>query len=288
MIKKSIRATFLLVLGLLLSSCSHKAVNDWEANGLKGKVRSVTENMYEAIQRTNKVEKGLPYRPEGFDFEMKFNEQGYITEQIQFGTGKEPVGKSIYKYDKEHPTLKTMLISYDQNGEVVDQTTYRYTADHPDEVQQYVQVDADGNTTSSQIVEYNKSGDVRTTYHYSGGGRLLERVEEVIEKGYPIETRIYDVKDEQTGYNVVQYRHQLMDSMQAYDPKTKALQMAIGFKYDDEDNLTEQHGKDGNGEAFLTERYEYEYDKEGNWTRRVHYVGSHPAELTERFIEYYK
>lgn len=247
---------------MFFSGCAkNNNQTDLQIENLKGKVKSVREKDYEAVEKFGKATKGETTR--GFTpiRLTKYNEQGNMIEQNRyFSDGKEE-NKSHFQYNENGKKLKKEIYDvakesmyrwnyeydeqgklieiniYDSNGELIRKIIYRY--DEKDRVIEEIGYNSEGNLEDRQTYEDNGLKN-KTESHYNQNGVLVFRNDYVCdEKG-----------------NVITQEYNL-----------------YGF-----------YGKDINTKIT----YEYKkYDEKGNWTEKIQYADDVLDQITEREIEYY-
>lgn len=97
---------FLSFLLFAFHSTEHKTKNDWAEQNLKGKVKSISENEYNAVQKSHKIKKGASTGSESY----VFNEMGNMTEQ------------NIYNPDGT--LFSNFTCTYDGNGNKIEQNRF--------------------------------------------------------------------------------------------------------------------------------------------------------------------
>ena len=158
---KKIILAILSVLCLVSCNQSEKK-NDLTEENLKGKVKSITENTYEAVDKFGQIEKGdvlvdssAVYTDDGH-FKI-YNEKGNKIEENYYNSNGSLIYKNTYKYDEKGNKIEENY--YNSNGRLYSKTTYKY--------------DEKGN-----IIEKNNydSNDLfnKTTYKYDEKGNTIE------------------------------------------------------------------------------------------------------------------
>ena len=125
--KKIILAT-LSVLCLVSCNQSEKK-NDLTEENLKGKVKSITENTYEAVDKFGQIEKGdvlvdssAVYTDDGH-FKI-YNEKGNKIEENYYNSNGSLIYKNTYKYDEKGNNIEKN--NHDSNGRLDSKYTYEY------------------------------------------------------------------------------------------------------------------------------------------------------------------
>ena len=121
----------LVILSVLyLVSCNQsEKKNDLTEENLKGKVKSITENTYEAVDKFGQIEKGnvlvdssAVYTDDG-RFKI-YNEKGNKIEENYYNSNGRLIYKNTYKYDEKGNIIEEN--HYDSNGRLDSKYTYEY------------------------------------------------------------------------------------------------------------------------------------------------------------------
>ena len=125
---KKIILVILSVLCLVSCNQSEKK-NDLTEENLKGKVKSITENTYEAVDKFGQIEKGdvlvdssAVYTDDG-RFKI-YNEKGNKIEENYYNSNGSLIYKNTYKYDEKGNKIEENY--YNSNGRLYSKTTYKY------------------------------------------------------------------------------------------------------------------------------------------------------------------
>ena len=276
---------FSILLLISLTGCATKKKTDLQNLALQGNVKQMIELQYLAVEKFGKVEKGDPYRTEGWDVVMNFNERGYYSKITYVDSYGKDVGYTDYLYSDQNVLIAEQ--NYDSEGGFSDKNVYSY--DEKKRVSQILMINSSDGLNGSSLVDYDDKDHSVTESTYNSRGKLLRKEVQIVDKnGLPVETKIYNEEN-----NLVNYRKETFDKngsrteLTVLSPEEEVL-MKVFFKYDKKENLVLQEGVDETGQAFLPMRYEYEFDKQGNWTKRVEYVGDKPTFVLERQFEYYE
>ena len=115
---------------LCLVSCNQsEKKNDLTEENLKGKVKSITENTYEAVDKFGQIEKGdilvdssAVYTDDGH-FKI-YNEKGNKIEENYYNSNGSLIYKNTYKYDEKGNKIEENY--YNSNGRLDSKYTYEY------------------------------------------------------------------------------------------------------------------------------------------------------------------
>ena len=118
---------------LCLVSCNQsEKKNDLTEENLKGKVKSITENTYEAVDKFGQIEKGdvlvdssAVYTDYG-RFKI-YNEKGNKIEENRYDSDGSLDFKDTYKYDEKGNKIE--INNYNSDGRLDSKTTYKYEYD---------------------------------------------------------------------------------------------------------------------------------------------------------------
>lgn len=279
-------ATTLLLLAT--AACGNKTTTDLEDENLHGKVKSVTERQYMAVQLFDKVVKGDPYRPEegAWDIKKTYNKHGYMIEYLQLAIGdNDTITVTSRVFDSIVPSRKLLEITDNEKGEVIRYEVTKYNKDgKPDTI---ATTDPFGTLQQMVLIDYEHRGQKETKSYYSNNGNLRYKQITILDGEYPISVTNYDNEGHMIGCRRDLWKKGLRDSTAFFDEHGRCLSR-IGFDYDPYGNIVNQHGTDENGDPIKVETYEYEYDEQNNWIRCVFRVEGKPYYVTERTIEYYQ
>lgn len=269
-----------------LVGCEGRKENDLEKLFLKGKVKSMSEYRYRAEERYGKVEKGEPFREEGWDKLILFGENGMYVEAQHLTPNGDLVGKTVYQYDKENK--KIMEQELDSEGGLSEKITFSYNEDK--KLYQVLRLNDMDGIVSSMMIDVRDDGKVEHNYYGPSGLMLRREVMVMNRKGLPEETMIYSSEKKLVNHRKEEYNgNGQLEKLQVFAPEDGTLIMTVNFTYDDSNNIILQEGVDNiSREGFLPIKYEYEFDDKGNWTRCVEYEGSTPVFVVEREFEYYQ
>ena len=159
---KKIILAILSVLRLVSCKQSEKK-NDLTEENLKGKVKSIKETLYEAVDKFGQIEKGnVLYDAFTFPFTI-YDEKGNKIEENDYDSDGRLDSKTTYKYDEK--------------GNIIEENDY----------------DSDGRLDSKYIYKYDEKGNKIEENRYDSNGRLSQKTTyKYDEKGNTIEKNDYD------------------------------------------------------------------------------------------------
>ena len=165
----------LVILSVLcLVSCNQsEKKNDLTEENLKGKVKSITENTYEAVEKFGQIEKGdvlvdssAVYTDDGH-FKI-YNEKGNKIEENYYNSNGSLIYKNTYKYDEKGNKIEENY--YNSNGRLYSKTTYKYD-EKGNKIEEY-HYDEDGKFNYKYTYKYDEKGNNIEKNNYDSNGRL--------------------------------------------------------------------------------------------------------------------
>ncbi len=225
-----IRACSLLLISLLIvvtSGCGNSTDkvedNDWSAEGLKGKVKSVIERNFQAQSQSGNWGKGSA----GQSYLVKnFDKNGFKqSENSYFVNDNSLYGRSTYEYDDGNLT-KINRYGADNNKAGYDSLTERLGKIRPLKFDNYFVVP--GETAKTGFTEMVWEGArVNETKRYDQNSRLISQSLST----YDENNHVAELKRETFGQNSTQT---IRYTYLSYDDKgnwTSALKQIIGFNF---------------------------------------------------------
>ena len=133
--------------------------NDLTEENLKGKVKSIKENTYEAVEKFGKIEKGNVFY-DGFSSPSTiiYNEKRDKIEQNNYNSDSRLDSKTTYKYDEKGNNIEKN--NYYSDGRLSYKYTYKY--------------DEKGNNIEKNNYYSDGSLNYKTTYKYDEKGNMIE------------------------------------------------------------------------------------------------------------------
>ena len=166
----------LVILSVLcLVSCNQsEKKNDLTEENLKGKVKSITENTYEAVDKFGQIEKGdvlvdssAVYTDDG-RFKI-YNEKGNKIEENYYNSNGSLIYKNTYKYDEKGNKIEENY--YNSNGRLYSKTTYKYD-EKGNMIEDNFYDSDDGSLIYKTTYKYDEKGNIIEENHYDSNGRL--------------------------------------------------------------------------------------------------------------------
>ncbi len=233
--------------------------NDLQEANLKGKVKSVREIDYEAIQEAGQIKKGKVL--EGAESEVSnvltnYNEKGYVVDKEYYNFGYS--FKISYKYDAEGSMVEEN--HYNSDSKLEYQILYEYKYDEKGNVVEQIEKGSESKTNRRITYGYDDKGNlVEEKWYYADGTLSWHVTYRYNDKGYKVE--------------------EITNSIEQSPSK-------ITYKYDDKGGNTERDEYFHSG-GLVRYKNQYKYDSQGNWIKRIKYVDGTLSIITERTIEYY-
>ena len=166
----------LVILSVLyLVSCNQsEKKNDLTEENLKGKVKSITENTYEAVDKFGQIEKGnvlvdssAVYTDDG-RFKI-YNEKGNKIEENYYNSNGSLIYKNTYKYDEKGNKIEENY--YNSNGRLYSKTTYKYD-EKGNMIEDNFYDSDDGSLIYKNTYKYDEKGNNIEKNNYDSNGRL--------------------------------------------------------------------------------------------------------------------
>ena len=280
----------------LMSSCKDEQKdNYWKTLNLKGKVESLKEIPYEAIERFGIIEKGkisrnssrfehykilfnnigneeTRYKYDSYGnviekFTSIYNENNWLIESRKYTSRYNTLGnldyKWIYKYDEKGNQIESSKFNYDGQLDMME----KYKNDSKGKPIETMSYNSDGKLVIKWQAEYDEKGNLVLRNGYDSEGRLF---------------LIFKCKYDRRG-NLVEMTSVLLDAN--IDGR---LDRKETFKYDEFGNTIEHNTYSIDGWLISKESYKYDFDKIGNWIRQIIYKDNKPICVVERTIKYFK
>lgn len=231
---------------------------DLEFRRIKGRVKSIVERRYEAVEKFGEIVEG---KPDGNDLEViTFDENGFTLKIDRFN----------FDYSKK------LAVGDFKRKENEIEILWRDSTGSPD-VRAINKLNECGNMIEREI--YDKSGKLtsKSKYIYD-------------DKGNCIESNSYDSLGQLTWKRKEKYndRNLCVESM-VYD-KSGNLSYGSKMKYDINGNMVKHLMSDENGKLYGGGPTEYKYvlDNIGNVIRSIEFRDAKPEYITNVKIEYFE
>lgn len=274
--------------GIIVFSGCEDNLNPLSETNLNGKVKSIKEYKYNAIEeKFGKIE--------GEDLitirETKYDIKGNNIEKNTYDSKGELLWKIIFNNDRKGNILDAS--KYWSNGKLAEKIIYSY--DDKEFLIEENLYDYNGKLVNKYTYIYNSKGNVKEKIMYNENGVLIEKTHYIYDaKGNKVEENVYGSNNNL--YYVYKYdsKSHLIE-MEYYHHENVIFNSSI--EYDLKGNkLNEIHTYfDEYGLITDIDKFSYVYedfDKENNWLRSFIYgqynnENYHLFEFLEREIEYY-
>ena len=144
-----------IILATLSASCNQsEKKNDLTEENLKGKVKSIKETTYKAVDKFGQIEKGDVLN----NYFNIYNEKGNKIEDNFYDSDGNLSSKDTYEYDEKGNNIEKN--NYDSDGSLNSKTTYKY--------------DKKGNKIEDNSYDSDGSLNSKTTYKYDEKGNMIE------------------------------------------------------------------------------------------------------------------
>lgn len=261
----------------LLAACS-ATPNSLKQENLKGPVKSVRTQTFEAESKFGEVSKG---KPTSEDNTLRvYNRAGYVVEASDYLSSGELVYKHIYKYDPDNHMIEYSF--YHDDGELENRVIQERENGVLKEEKVY---DAEGNLEYKGVAT-TEDGRITRIIYYTPDGQKESETRFKWEKGNLLQQEICDSTGQVSSgwYNT-------------YDNKGRVV--VLIYKGSGGDTRYE-YTRNKQGDVVQERRieaedivfhssYEYSYDLHGNWITQIYFRGEdkRPESITERTIEYF-
>ncbi len=229
--KKIILATLSVL--YLVSYGQSKKKNDLTEENLKGKVKSIKETTYEAVDKFGQIEKGNVFYDRfsllfNSPFTIIYNEKGNKIEKNYYNSDGSLKSKTTYKYDEKGNNIEENI--YGSDGSLKSKTTYKY--DKKGNNIEENTYDSDSRLNFKATYKYNEKGNIIEKNYYDSDGRLNFKA-----------TYKYDKKGNNIEYNICYSDGSLDKTTYKYK-----------YEYDKNNNWTQQVTYENNKPTQITER----------------------------------
>ena len=151
-----------------------KIINDLTKKKLKGKVKSIKETTYQAVEKFGQIEKGdvlvdssAVYTDDGH-FKI-YNEKGNKIEENYYNSNGRLYSKTTYKYDEKGNMIEDNFYDSD-DGSLIYKNTYKYD-EKGNKIEEY-HYDEDGKFNYKYTYKYDEKGNNIEKNNYDSNGRL--------------------------------------------------------------------------------------------------------------------
>lgn len=246
-----------------ISGCGPKIEpnTDWATLDIKGRVKILKENSFEAVTTDGKIEKG---RSTGVywsnDTYYIFNKIGHIVQKATFRYSGTLLYQSDYVYDSlwrniritsinaDNSLKSVKLYKYDDKGRISQEDTYLPKYEHP----------------TKWTFKYDKHDNkIEENRYFPDNGKLSVKVfYKYNSKGKKTEEYMYNSEGNQIARWVSRYNS---DGLKIEEDYFNALDSLVAH-----------------------ETYKYEFDEKGNWVRQYIFDNGEPTYIIDRRLTYFE
>ncbi|MFH1004720.1 MAG: hypothetical protein V1781_04395 [Bacteroidota bacterium] len=247
-----------------------KVENNLQKMNLCGKVKSITEISYRALEKSGKIIKGEKEIRVflGNDKHILFNDKGNIIEKILYwlwDDGNTYSAKLTYKYDEKENLIEKNECKSD--GTLNMKWIYKY--------------DEKENRIEKNEYESDEILNRKYIYKYDEKGNISE------EKGN-ISEEIRCVSDKNSYSTKWTYKYDEKGNISEESEYESDGKLNRTHKYDEKRNLIEETYYKSDGTLFVKWTHKYECDEKNNCIRQIDYENKIPQYILEREIKYYE
>ncbi|MCO6460036.1 MAG: hypothetical protein J5I59_01425 [Saprospiraceae bacterium] len=246
----------------LLLMCCHtgNTSDDKVKMELQGKIKSVKEISYEAIDQSGEITKGQRSSPNWWkDSYTVFDKDGNATEEILYRADGRIWTKSIFHYDAQNRRIETEVLGANLKPWYKKLTKYN-DSDKPIEDILYKAGDTLG---SKWLYKYDNKGNKILEERFHPDGKLsIKSTFKYNDKGYKIEETMFNSEGGQI-FKWVSH-------------------------YDDRGLKVEEYYYNSKNTLDAKEIYQYKLDNHNNWIKKVIFYGDQPKFIILRDIEYFQ
>ena len=272
-------------IAVLLPTCVSKTVSksDLRNENLNGKISSIAEYSYQAINNLGKFEKGQRLREHDFEYDKitSYNEQGYKISEKRYNS--DGVLKEEYHYTYNDDGLLQNVINISSDGQKTGTDIYIYQ----DKVLMEKQM----------ISEIFPSLNRTIKYKYDSNGRIIEEfggfVPYISQKKYDDKGNIVELKSYRKDMVLLWEHHYKYNNKGILIEERAAsigddyIEMVYKYEYDNRLNITKKQIFNINADLEKSLQFSYQYDKHGNWIGKTLIIDGEPKFIIERQISYF-
>ncbi|SNA74769.1 hypothetical protein [Flavobacterium psychrophilum] len=272
---------FLLICFICLQSCNknNNEKSDTEKLNLNGKIKSITENSFHAIEKFGEIIKGKSSNNllNKENHQMIYNNNGYLIEEKN-----EPIYYRLTnKYNSENKVVEVK--TFDESGVLTGTTIKKYDKKgNENEYSQFYQ----GKLVAKGKFLYDDKGNRIEHKYYNENGDLES-----------MQKNTYDNQNNLIGYKYYDANGVLgFSSKYVFDSSGNEIESvnynSLGnidrktISTYNSDNLIIEF-KDTFNDNYYTEKYTYKFDSNKNWIEKIVFKNGKPESIIERTIEYY-
>lgn len=279
----------LIILRITVTTANAQGKNELRELNLKGKVKSVRETSYQAVQKQGTVEKGKRkmeapkyYR----DFYVVLNEKGNKIEKTEYNSDGSSFVKLIYQYDGKGNTVSEDR--YNGDGSLAKKNQFTYNFDDHGNMIEKNWIQPNGSLGDKTVFKYDDKGNIIEMSWFnedgSSGGKGTRRCDE---KGNMVEG-VYFKPDGKIDWRYTYRYDEKGNRVEENIYKGEKFIIKYFRKFDEYGNETEIDWCKENGKPYRKYSSKFEYDSNGNWIRQTQFKKENkPTYILERELTYF-
>jgi hypothetical protein len=262
---------------------NHENKNSLSKMGLVGKVKTLTETKYKAVDAAGEIRKGDTISK----YITLFNEKGNTVE-ISVQESHKPLKKYIDKYDNKGNMIEED--TYNSEGKLQGKSTYKYD-DKGKNIENSV-YDSISRLLNRYTSKFDKKGEMIERYVYNSDtiSYVYKDIFKYDEYGNRIEYITYNPDNSLFSKDINKFDDDgNCIELSTYDPDG-SLFSKESYKYNENRNTTENisYSYSKTRDVLVSKTtYKYKYDKTGNWIKVTEFEDGIAKDITEREITYY-
>lgn len=274
--KIKICTILIIFISFLACNLNNQKENDIRQMNLNGKIKSITENSYYAVEKFGEIVKG----EKKINFLNKenhyllFNENGYLVEE----KNDLVVYKAINKYNENNQLIENK--TYSEEGDLTGKTINLYNNEgNLIESNQYYE---------DKLIhkgKFNYNDNIREINYYDEKGKLDLKQKNIYKNKKLIENRSYDSDGNLTFLTKYIYDHSGNETEMISYNSLGNINQKIVSKYNNDNLIIESTDLYNDNET--TKKYDYKLDSNKNWIQKIVFEFGRPDLIIERVIEYY-
>jgi hypothetical protein len=278
-----------LITAMVFASAYPQSVlkNDLQELHLKGKVKSMHESFYDAVDKSGEIVKGKKTaKDDDVETRVTFNDKGYKTEDARFDHHGIPAMVLTYAYDDKSNRIEEAR--YNTVGTLVHKAKFAYKYNDSGKVIEKDEVsDTSRLSKQSETYVYDAKGNlVEENWYITVGIVISKTTSKFDDKGNIIETAHYNDRTPEMRVTYKMGNDGKLAEETWYNKGTK-FNIMYTYKYDDKGNKSEMNWCKENGKSFKKWTFKYVYDNNNNWTQEIQFKNDKPYKITERTLEYF-
>jgi hypothetical protein len=293
----SILGFLFLIIGCSILETKNNDLKDMKLNG---KVKSITESNYEAIEKFGEIIKGERSGTNEFSFDRKllFNEKGNLIEEKKYKLDGNLDSKSFCNFDENQNKIERIFYDssvkpilrwtykYDGKGNLIEENKIQILSRLDSLMANYNGKNTNSNYSTKTLYKYDDSGNLFEKSIYKSDGSLVSKnIYKYDLKGKLVEDDTYNSNGSLHCTNTFKYD----------DNGNKSEDKSVGkfffqkhtIKYDQYGNQIEINSGYQEVGIDATSAYKYEFDNHNNWIKKIEFYNNTTKHIIEREIEYY-